>query len=190
MYKRQLVSFLWFSAFGGTVLSQQIIGHTDLLAVLDQGYQYVLFAMLEHLPMTVLLSWVAIVLLLCFFVTSADSATLVLASMSSESADDPPLSRRIVWGVLQAGIAVALLAAGGLDALQAVVIVAALPFALLLAAVVVSLRRELRRDLGEEDRVARELRHAEQRWLAQERAQNAVDNERARAAYRESVDGD
>ena len=185
-----LVSFLWFSAFGGTVLSQQIIGHTDLLAVLDQGYQYVLFAMLEHLPMTVLLSWVAIVLLLCFFVTSGDSATLVLASMSSESADDPPLSRRIVWGMLQAGIAVALLAAGGLDALQAVVIVAALPFALLLAAVVVSLRRVLRQDLAGQDREARQLRQAELRWLAQERAQNAVDNERARAAYRESVDGD
>ncbi|UNK48324.1 BCCT family transporter [Lysobacter sp. S4-A87] len=173
-----LVSFLWFAGFGGTALFQQMFGHVDLLTVLAQGYQHVLFAVLAQLPLATLLAWVAIVLLLSFFVTSADSATLVLASMSSDSAEDPPLSRRVVWGVMQAAIAVALLAAGGLDALQAVVIIAALPFALLLAAVVVSLNRVLSQDLARREREARELQRAEMRWLRQERerSQAATDD--------------
>ncbi|RPE80193.1 BCCT family transporter [Vulcaniibacterium tengchongense] len=168
-----LVSFLWFSGFGGSALFQQIIGHHDLLPVLERGYEYVLFAVLEPLPFAPALAWLAIVLLLSFFVTSADSATLTLASMSSPTAADPPLRRKLVWGVLQAGIAVALLGAGGLDALQAVVIVAALPFALLLAAVMPALYRVLAQDLAEHDRLARELHRAELRWLAQERDRGA-----------------
>ncbi|MGV8932696.1 MAG: BCCT family transporter [Luteimonas sp.] len=166
-----LVSFLWFSAFGGTALHQEMFEGVDLLAPLAEGYQYVLFAVLDHLPLATAMAWTCIVLLLSFFVTSADSATLVLASLSSEGVEDPPLARRITWGVLQMGIAVALLASGGLDALQAVVIVAALPFALLLAAVVVSMYRVLSSDLREQDRVARELHAAELRWLAREREQ-------------------
>jgi glycine betaine transporter len=164
-----LLSFLWFSGFGGTALFQQMFGNVDLLPVLERGYQFVLFSVFEHLPLSTLLSTCAIVLLMSFFVTSADSATLVLASMSSEGGEDPPLWRRMVWGVLQAGIAVALLAAGGLDALQAAVIVAALPFALLLAAVAVSLLKVLREESRRKAREARELHRAELRWLAAER---------------------
>jgi glycine betaine transporter len=164
-----LASFLWFSAFGGTAIFQQVSGSVDLLTVLSQGYQHVLFAMLEHLPIATLLAWLSIVLLLSFFVTSADSATLVLASMSSKSSAEPPLSRRVIWGFMQAAVAVALLAAGGLNALQAVVIVAALPFAILLAAVVVSLQRVLSADLKAKEREDRELHKAELRWLARER---------------------
>lgn len=164
-----LASFLWFSAFGGTALYQQMFGGEDLLPVLAQGYEHVLFAMSEHLPLAGLIAWCSIVLLLAFFVTSADSATMVLASMSSENAGDPPMTRRLAWGVMQAGIAVALLYAGGLNALQAVVIVAALPFALLLAAVLFSLRKVLAHDLAALEREERELHRAEQRWLKQER---------------------
>jgi glycine betaine transporter len=161
-----LVSFLWFAAFGGTALFQQLFGGIDLISVLEEGYQHVLFAMLGGLPAATALSWLAIVLLMSFFVTSADSATLVLASMSG----DATLVRRMIWGTLQAAIAVALLMAGGLEALQAVVIVAALPFALLLALVVLALYRALSRDLARHDVEDRRIRAAEQRWLAQERA--------------------
>ena len=93
--------------------------------------------------------------------------------MSSETADDPPLFRRIAWGVMQAAIAIALLAAGGLQALQAVVIVAALPFALLLAAVLYSLRRLLLNDLEVIEEEEREFHRAEMRWLQRERESQA-----------------
>lgn len=170
-----LVSFLWFATFGGAGLFTQMFGHADLLPVLERGYQFVLFGLFDQLPMSTLLSWMAIILLLTFFVTSADSATLVLASMSSESADDPPIARKMVWGVMQAAIAVALLAAGGLDALQAAVIVAALPFALLLCAVGVSLFRVLDAEHRRQVRLERELQRAELRWLAKERGELARD---------------
>ncbi|HZX77985.1 BCCT family transporter [Lysobacter sp.] len=170
-----LVSFIWFSVFGGTSLFQQMFGGVDLLSVLAEGYQHVLFAMLQHLPLATALAWLAIVLLLSFFVTSADSATLVLASMSSETAEDPSLFRRVVWGVMQAAIAVALLAAGGLDALQAVVIVAAFPFALLMIAVIASLQRVLAEGIAEKEREERELHRAELRWLARERGEGPPD---------------
>ena len=163
-----LASFIWFAAFGGTALFQQLIGGTDLLLALERGYQHVLFAMFDGLPFPSLLAGIAVVLLLSFFVTSADSATLVLAGMSSDEAGDPPLARKLVWGVLQAAIAVALLAAGGLQALQAVVIVAALPFALLLVAVVVSLHRVLAQAFDAGERERRALLRAERRWLAQD----------------------
>ncbi len=169
-----LVSFVWFSAFGATVLYQQIFQGADQLAALSLGIEHVLFAMASLLPFSTLIAWVAIVLLLSFFVTSADSATLVLASMSSESPGDPPLARKVVWGVLQAVIAVALLAAGGLEALQAVIIVAALPFALMLVAIMVSLHRSLAEETLGLARHERALRHAEHRWLQRERDRDRI----------------
>lgn len=164
-----LVSFVWFAAFGGTALHQQMFGGANLADALALGHQHVLFAMFDGMPWSTVLSWVAIVLLAGFFVTSADSATLVLAQMSSGEPGDPGFARKLTWGVLQAAIAAALLLAGGLEALQAVVIVAALPFALLLVAVVVSLYRVLDDDLAVREREARELLRAERRWLARER---------------------
>jgi glycine betaine transporter len=88
--------------------------------------------------------------------------------MSSEDRADPPLSRRATWGVIQALIAVALLLAGGLDALQGVIIVAALPFALLLVLIMWSLYRVLDQEYLHKQREATRFRHAMQRWLARE----------------------
>lgn len=167
-----LVSFLWFSAYGATVLHQQIFEGADQLSALSAGVEYVLFAMTDLLPLGNLMAWVAILLLLSFFVTSADSATLVLATMSSDQPGDPPLWRKMVWGVLQAGVALALLAAGGLDALQAVIIVAALPFAILLVAVIVSLHKVLGAAHVAKLREERELRRAGRRWLERDREQD------------------
>src|SRR3546814_15191422 len=99
--------------------------------------------MFDSLPMPGLLAVIALVLLVIFFVTSADSAVLVLASMSTDEAGDPPLSRKLAWGVAVALIAAVLLLAGGLEALQGVITIAALPFALLMLGVMVALYRVL-----------------------------------------------
>lgn len=165
-----LMSFLWFSTFGGSALWAQMFTGADLGGALSQGYEQVLFAMLEHLPAARATAIAAIALLMMFFVTSADSATLVLASMSSQDRADPPPSRRALWGAVQALIAVALLLAGGLDALQGLIIVAALPFALLLVLVLVALYRALDREHRERQRLEARQRHAMQRWLAREAA--------------------
>src|SRR5690606_19793702 len=92
-----LLGFAWFSTFGGTALWGQIFGGIDMAGALATGYETVLFSMYESLPLSGLLSGLSILLLVIFFVTSADSAVLVLGSMSSESPGDPPLARKFAW---------------------------------------------------------------------------------------------
>jgi len=163
-----LLSFIWFAALGGTALHIQLAGTADLVAAYANGAEQVLFQVLDVLPWPKLMAVLASALLLSFFVTSADSATLVLAMMSSHGELDPPAWKKVVWGVAQAAVAAILLLAGGLDGLRSMAIVSALPFALVLVAVCFSLLRVLRED---EDRVEHEelaFRHALRRWMEKE----------------------
>jgi len=181
-----LLGFLWFSVFGGTALWSQLFGHTDLVLALGNGYETVLFTLFDSLPASLLLSVLALILLMIFFVTSADSAVLVLASMSTDEAGDPPLSRKLVWGVAIALIAAVLLLAGGLDALQGMITIAALPFALLMVLVMVSLYRVLDAEYNRQRRLAQRARHLLESWIEQEQA--AQEDARAEAAR--NVGGD
>jgi len=79
-----------------------------------------------------------------FFITSADSATYVLSMMTSRGNLNPPLSRKIVWGLLQSATAAALIFSGGLEALQKMAIAAALPFTLVMLFLSLSLLRAMR----------------------------------------------
>ena len=177
-----VLGFLWFSVFGGTALWSQIFGHVDLVQALGNGYETVLFTMFDSLPMPTVLSVIALVLLMIFFVTSADSAVLVLASMSTDEAGDPPLSRKITWGVAIALIAGVLLLAGGLDALQGMITIAALPFALLMLAVIYSLYRVLDVEYQLQRRRALRARRMMDAWIEREiAAQEETRDEASRA---------
>ena len=165
-----LLGFFWFAVFGGTALWAQIFGHADLVQALGNGYETVLFTLFDSMPLPLLLSCIALVLLMIFFVTSADSAVLVLASMSTDEAGDPPLKRKLAWGIAVALIAAALLLAGGLDALQGMITIAALPFALLMVLVMVSLYRVLDQEYTRERRQAQRQRHMIDAWIAREMA--------------------
>lgn len=166
-----LLGFIWFATFGGTALWEQIFGGVDMVGALAAGYETVLFRMYDALPLSGLLSGLSIVLLVIFFVTSADSAVLVLGSMSSEAPGDPPLARKFAWGIAIALIAVAMLMAGGLAALQTLITVAALPFALLMVAVMVGLYRVLRLEALREKAEERRARRAIEDWIAREQEQ-------------------
>src|SRR5690606_16407789 len=110
-------------------------------------------------------------LLVIFFVTSADSAVLVLGSMSSETPGDPTLLRKFAWGIAIALIAVAMLMAGGLRALQTLITVAALPFALLMVAVMVGLYRVLSIEALREKALERRTQRMVEDWIAREQEQ-------------------
>lgn len=181
-----VLGFLWFSVFGGTALWTQLFGHADLVQALGNGYETVLFTLFDSLPVSLLLSGLALVLLMIFFVTSADSAVLVLASMSTDEPGDPPLSRKLVWGVAVALIAAVLLLAGGLDALQGMITIAALPFALLMVLVMVSLYRVLDAEHNRQRRLAQRARHMVEAWIEREQAAQ----ESARAEATRNVGGD
>jgi len=177
-----LLGFFWFVVFGGTALWAQIFGHADLVQALGNGYETVLFTLFDSLPASLMLSAVALVLLMIFFVTSADSAVLVLASMSTDEAGDPPLKRKLAWGIAVALIAAALLLAGGLDALQGMITIAALPFALLMVLVMVSLYRVLDQEYTRERRQTQRQRRMIDAWIAREMAaQEETQAEAARA---------
>ena len=165
-----LLGFAWFSVFGGAALWAQIFGGADMVGALAKGYETVLFALFDTLPGSKLLATLALVLLISFFVTSADSAVLVLASMSSENPGDPPLSRKFAWGVAIALIAGTLLLAGGLEALQGMITIAALPFALLMLLVVLGLYRALDLEQRLQARRAQKLRQRMLEWMEREDA--------------------
>ncbi len=114
--------------------------------------------MFDALPLGTLLSLVATVLVLVFFVTSGDSATLVLGMMSTGGNPDPKARVKLVWGLLVAGIAASLLLAGGIKAVQTATIVFALPFTLVIVLMAMALWRAVREDWRAEQRRERELR--------------------------------
>ncbi|PJI95297.1 BCCT, betaine/carnitine/choline family transporter, partial [Acidovorax sp. 69] len=104
------------------------------------------------------MSFVATLLVLVFFVTSGDSATLVLGMMSTGGQENPSARVKIIWGVLVSGIAISLLLAGGVKAVQTATIVFALPFTLVILLMAWALWRGVKADWEADDRRDRALR--------------------------------
>jgi glycine betaine transporter len=153
-----LAAFAWFAVFGGTALHLEIWQHVPISAAVKADPSTALFVMFDALPLAGVLSVVATVLVLVFFVTSGDSATYVLGLMSSGGGEEPGARVKVIWGLLVAGIASSLLLAGGLKAVQTATIVFALPFAGVLLLMLVALWRALRADWEDERRRERLLR--------------------------------
>ena len=129
-----LLSALWMNAFGGTALSQYLDGgdNTVVAAVQAQRPELALFRMLEALPLAGLTSSVAIVLVVVFFVTSSDSGSLVIDTITAGGKLDAPVVQRIFWCSFEGIVAITLLVSGGLVALQTAALMTGFPFALVL----------------------------------------------------------
>ena len=153
-----LAAFLWFSIFGGSALTMQIWQHVPIAAAVKSDVATALFTMFGAMPFGTAMAFVATLLVLVFFVTSGDSAVLVLGMMSTGGNPNPPARIKIIWGALVAGIAISLLLAGGLKAVQTATIVFALPFALVIVLMVLSLWRAMREDWIEQNQREREMR--------------------------------
>ena len=114
----------------------------------------------DYLPMKALLSGVATLLVVVFFVTSGDSGVFVMGVISNGGKGDPSARLKLVWGILIALIAIALLLAGGLEAVQAMTILMALPFTVVLVIVVSSVLRAISQDQAEIDETEEALHRA------------------------------
>ncbi|AIY06804.1 glycine betaine ABC transporter permease [Planococcus sp. PAMC 21323] len=136
-----LLCAIWFSAFGVTAIDIQQSGAVDLTA---GAVETILFMVFNEMPFGFGLSIIAILLLLTFFISSADSATFVLGMQSTNGSLTPVNSVKIVWGVLQSSIAAILLSVGGLAAIQNTIIIAALPFSFVVILMVWSLLKSLK----------------------------------------------
>ena len=136
-----LVSALWFSVFGTSGILAERAG----AGLSGLGTESQLFGLLDTLPLSTLASVVAMLVIITFFVTSADSATFVLGSLSS-GGSDPIRAVTVVWGLIISACAAVLLLAGGLEAVQTASILAAFPFLLVLVGAAVSLFIGLRQE--------------------------------------------
>ncbi len=160
-----LAAFVWFSVFGGTALHLEIMQGVPMAEAVKADVAGALFALFDALPAGTLMAAVATVLVLVFFVTSGDSAVLVLGTMSTGGQADPSARIKVVWGLLVSGMAVVLLLTGGVKAVQTATIVFALPFAAVVVLMVVALWRAVREDGQAEERRERNWRRvARQRW--------------------------
>ncbi|MEU5843530.1 BCCT family transporter [Rhodococcus sp. NPDC047139] len=141
-----LVSLVWFSIFGGAGIAQQQDGLDIAGADSVEGQ---LFGMLGNLPLVGLSTVVAMLLIAIFFVSGADSASMVMGTLSQRGTLAPRRSVVVFWGGLTGGVAALLLWTGGteaLDALQKMTIIAAAPFVLVMIGLCVSLYRDLQLD--------------------------------------------
>jgi choline/glycine/proline betaine transport protein len=151
-----LLIFLWMSVFGGTAIFLEMQGNTAISEAVNVDLSTSLFVLLEQFPFTSATSLLGILLVTIFFVTSSDSGSLVVDSITSGGKLNAPVGQRIFWAIMEGAIAAALLYAGGLKALQSVVISTGLPFAILLLIVIYTLYIELRKELNEIHRAAAE----------------------------------
>ncbi|MEI2663211.1 glycine betaine uptake BCCT transporter [Rossellomorea sp. LJF3] len=140
-----LVSFFWFAVFGTSAIEVQQAG----AALSDLKTEEVLFAVFNGFEWSTILSVIAITLIGTFFITSADSATFVLGMQTTYGSLTPPNYVKLTWGLAQSTVALILLYSGGLQALQNALIVAALPFSVIMALMMVSLYKSLNQEKKE-----------------------------------------
>ncbi len=138
-----LITILWMTVFGGTALHSILEGKTELIHAVENDLSTALFVFLKQFPFSQALSILAVLLVAFFFITSSDSGALVIDNITSGNAENTPVIQRIFWAVIQGLIAIILMWGGGLDALQTMVIITGLPFAVILLMMCYSLLKGL-----------------------------------------------
>lgn len=131
-----LTIFIWMGVFGGVAMDQLFANPDNSLVreyVIDNySPELSLFGMLNELPFTGIVSTIAIVLALIFFVTSSDSGSLVVDTITAGGKTDAPKPQRLFWAIVEGMIAIVLLLGGGLSALQAGVTATGIPFSVVM----------------------------------------------------------
>ena len=138
---------LWMNVFGGSAIELIHAGETAFGEAVANDQPLGLFLFLDYLPGTFYLSLLSLVMIVIFFVTSADSGALVLNMMASGGVDETPVFQRVLWAGIIAAISATLLITGGLGALQTATIASALPFSVILLGALWGLQRSLRSDM-------------------------------------------
>nr|WP_245192907.1 BCCT family transporter [Kocuria sp. JC486] len=165
---------LAFTILGGTAIREQMTNHTvapDGTIASLPAPEEIFFVVLDTLPGAGVMAAVVVVMLAIFFITTADSASVVTSQMSQRGNPSPRWYITVFWGLCMAGIAVVMLLIGGqsaLTGLQNMVTVTALPFTLIMFAMVFAIHKDLRRD-------PMILRHQYARWALDNSVRHGVD---------------
>lgn len=141
-----LIGFLWFTTFGSAAIIAEISG---LVSISSLAPEESLFGVLEGFPFSMALSILAILIIITFFITSADSGTFVLGMMTTNGSQNPSNQIKVTWGIFLSVTALALLYSGGLQALQNTMIIIALPFSVIMGLMVISFLKSLQKEARE-----------------------------------------
>ncbi|MBO1529715.1 BCCT family transporter [Psychrobacter sp. F1192] len=154
-----IFTFFWFAVFGDTALNMIMVqGYESLISEVQNNQAIALFKLLENLPFTQVVSALAVVLIITFFITSSDSGSLVIDSLAAGGRSDTPAWQRTFWVVILGVVASVLLLAGGLQALQTAAIVSALPFTMIILIAMFGMWRALRIEGHRDESLANENR--------------------------------
>jgi choline-glycine betaine transporter len=141
-----VVTLMWFAIFGGAGIAAQRDGVDVAGQATSEGQ---LFGVLEQYPLATVMTVLVMVLVAIFFVSGADAASIVMGSLSERGTLSPSRKTVIFWGVVMGAVAAVMLLVGGdeaLTGLQNLTIIAALPFALVMVGLAVSLAKDVRSD--------------------------------------------
>ena len=142
-----ILCFLWMSVFGGSAINLQMTGARDVATAVNDNVATALFDMLEAFPLTGIVSFIGVLLLVSFFVTSSDSGSLVVDHLTSGGKLDSPKPQRVFWAVMEGVVAIALLIGGGLSALQTAAVSIGLPFSVILLIMCWSMKKAFTEEL-------------------------------------------
>ena len=141
-----LITFLWLSTFGGSAIFLELNEVADVAGAVTENVATSLYVLLEQFPISVVTSTVGVLLVTSFFVTSSDSGSLVIDSLTAGGKLDAPVPQRIFWALTEGAVAAVLIVGGGLGALQTAAISTGLPFAIIIAILMWSLLKALREE--------------------------------------------
>jgi glycine betaine transporter len=141
-----IVTFIWFAVFGISGINLYFQGRVDLIHQAVENTSSAFFIVFSQYPFSILISIIAILVICTFFITCGSTATFVLGMLSSKGNLNPQKRIKVVWAVLQSGLAIVLLLTGGLAALQKASIAVAFPFIIIMILVCISLYKELSRE--------------------------------------------
>jgi choline/glycine/proline betaine transport protein len=164
-----MLGFLWLILFGGTAVNIEMFGPGGIAGAVQDDVTLALYKTFEQMQAGVFSTLAAVVattLLVTYFVTSSDSGTLVITTLLAAGDPEPPMVHRVVWGLGEGLVAAVLLLAGGLSALQTASIAAALPFSLIMIAMIYGLMRAL----NEETTTGEPLLHLPHRHHAEKKS--------------------
>ena len=145
-----VVSFIWFSVFGGTALWLELYDRRGLAASAGESKALVTFEMFGSLPMSGVISVVIVLAIGLLFITSADSASFMLGSTTYGGSPSPPKPLRLMWAAFGASFAAVLLLDGRELTFQGAAVVGAVPFTAILVCLCIALGKSLLREVREE----------------------------------------
>jgi len=139
-----LLTFLWLSVFGGSALFQELQGNHVISEMVDKSVATAIYYLLEQYPLATFSSVLAVVLVASFFITSSDSGSYVVDTLTSGGRHTAPKGQKIFWASMEGLVAAILLIGGGLTALQTASIISGLPFAIIIVIMCLSFYKALK----------------------------------------------